>query len=93
MIRAKVNLSGGAKNVTGSNIAAVRIRCGYTQTELSQKLRARGLDICRDSMCRIECGKRQTTDCEVAIIADTLNVTVGELHANVEFRILQGLEV
>lgn len=67
-------------NVVGKNVEVARIRIGYTQRQLSEKLEVYGLSICRDSVCRIERGARQVTDFEALMIAHVLNVDMNQLY-------------
>ena len=63
----------GLNNVCGKNIAVLR-----KNMELSQRQLA-GLDIDKNAVQRIECGKRFVTDIEVIVIADTLGVSLEAL--------------
>lgn len=80
MKRSPQLITGGAKNIIGKNVEAARIRCGYTQKQLSEKLEVLGLSICRDSICRIERGARQVTDFEALMIGYVLNVDMNQLY-------------
>ncbi len=66
----------GLKNVTGTNIKKARLKVGMSQTELSTKLQDLGVVIERDSISRIESGKRVVLDYELAQISKILNVPI-----------------
>ena len=50
-----------------------------SQRALADKLQLYGLDLDKNAIQRIECGKRFVTDIELVIFAETLNVSVLEL--------------
>lgn len=55
----------GLNNVSGKNIAVFRKELGLSQRELSDSLQLIGLDIDKNAIQRIECGKRFVTDIEL----------------------------
>lgn len=50
-----------------------------SQRALADKLQLYGLDLDKNAIQRIECGKRFVTDIELVVLAETLNVSVLEL--------------
>lgn len=75
----------GLNNVCGKNIARFRMEMGISQRELADKMQLVGIDIDKNAIQRIECGKRFVTDIEVIAFAKVFNVTLKELlslHSN-----------
>lgn len=75
------NKNGDLNNISGANIAKIRksISPTMSQRALADKLQLYGLDLDKNAIQRIECGKRFVTDIELVIFAETLNVSVLEL--------------
>ena len=71
--------SDGLNNVCGRKIAKYRKKLGISQRELADKLQLNGLDLDKNAIQRIECGKRFVTDIEIVKICKTLNRTFDEL--------------
>lgn len=69
----------GLNNVCGKNIAQFRIKMGISQRELADKMQLVGIDIDKNAIQRIECGKRFVTDIEVIAFAKVFQVTFEEL--------------
>lgn len=69
----------GLNNLCGKHISALRKELKISQRELADKLQLSGLDIDKNAIQRIECGKRFVTDIELAVIAGVLNKSVDEL--------------
>ena len=61
----------GLNNICGKNVAFLR--------QLADALQLAGLDIDKNAVQRIECGKRFVTDIEIIAIADTLGVSLDAL--------------
>ena len=61
----------GLNNVCGKNVAFLRKNMGLSQRA--------GLDIDKNAVQRIECGKRFVTDIEIIAIADTFGVSLDAL--------------
>ena len=55
----------GLNNICGKNIAKLRIGKGLSQRELADKMQLVGIDIDKNAIQRIECGKRFVTDIEI----------------------------
>lgn len=69
----------GKNNLCGGNIAAVRKSLKISQRELADRLQLAGLDIDKNAIQRIECGKRFVTDIELVILSQVLGKTISEL--------------
>ena len=68
----------GLNNVCGKNIAVLRKNMELSR-QLADAFQLAGLDIDKNAVQRIECGKRFVTDIEVIVIADTLGVSLEAL--------------
>lgn len=71
--------SDGLNNVCGKNVAYFRIKMGISQRELADKMQLAGIDIDKNAIQRIECGKRFVTDIEVIAFAKVYGITLEEL--------------
>lgn len=69
----------GKNNICGSAISAKRIELQLSQRELAERLQLNGLDIDKNAVQRIECGKRFVTDIELKVISNALSLTYNEL--------------
>lgn len=69
----------GRNNLCGKNIAARRIAMNISQRELADRLQLVGLDVDKNAVQRIECGKRFVTDIELVALAKVFGVTPNEL--------------
>lgn len=69
----------GLNNVCGKNIARFRMKTGISQRALADKMQLVGIDIDKNAIQRIECGKRFVTDIEVIAFAKVFEVTFEEL--------------
>lgn len=69
----------GLNNICGKHIYILRKELNISQRELADKLQLSGLDIDKNAIQRIECGKRFVTDIELVIIASVLNTSVDKL--------------
>ena len=74
------------KNVTGNNICGERIkklRLEYpeklSQRALADKLQLIGIDVDKNAIQRIECGKRFVTDIELRAFAEVFGVSIESL--------------
>ncbi len=72
----------GNNNVCGKNIARYRKDMKISQRELADKLQLIGLDIDKNAIQRIECGKRFVTDIEIIAFSKVLNVSFEDLLIN-----------
>lgn len=75
------NKNGELNNISGANIAVIRkgISPPMSQRALADKLQLYGLDLDKNAIQRIECGKRFVTDIELVIFAQALQVSVLDL--------------
>ena len=69
----------GLNNICGKSISALRKESGLSQRELADKLQLIGLDVDKNAIQRIECGKRFVTDIELITFAEFFNKTCDEL--------------
>ena len=71
--------SEGFCNICGKKIALVRKQTGISQRILAERMQLFGIDIDKNAIQRIECGKRFVTDIEIVVFSKVLNVTLNEL--------------
>lgn len=69
----------GKNNICGMNIAKHRKKMKISQREFADRLQLAGLDIDKNAIQRIECGKRFVTDIEMIAISKALNKNVDDL--------------
>lgn len=69
----------GLNNICGKNIARFRIKIGISQRELADKMQLVGIDIDKNAIQRIECGKRFVTDIEIIAFSKVFNVSFEDL--------------
>ena len=69
----------GLNNVCGKNIANLRGNMKISQRELADRMQLVGIDIDKNAIQRIECGKRFVTDIEIIAFSKVFNVTFDEL--------------
>lgn len=72
----------GLNNICGVNISKFRKELGISQRELADKLQLIGLDVDKNAIQRIECGKRFVTDIELVSFAKIFGKTFEELLNN-----------
>lgn len=77
----KTKTADGRANLCGKHIAKIRkaMRPKCSQKAFADKLQLLGLDVEKNAVQRIECGKRTVSDIELKIIADALKIAVDEL--------------
>lgn len=75
------NKNGDSNNLSGRNISRIRkgMKPTLSQRALADKLQLNGIDVDKNAIQRIECGKRFVTDIELVVIAKVLGVSVMEL--------------
>lgn len=71
--------SDGLNNICGKNIANFRTKLKISQRELADRMQLVGIDIDKNAIQRIECGKRFVTDIEIISFAKVFNVSYDEL--------------
>ncbi len=69
----------GLNNVCGKNIARLRMNLKISQRALAEMMQLVGIDIDKNAIQRIECGKRFVTDIEIIAFAKIFNVTFDEI--------------
>ena len=69
----------GLNNICGKNIAKFRRNMKISQKKLADKMQLAGIDMDKNAIQRIECGKRFVTDIEIIGFAQVCNVTLEEL--------------
>ncbi len=71
----------GRNNISGRKIMEYRMKLpgSVSQNGLASMLQVEGLDLDKNAIQRIECGKRFVTDIELKVFAKVLNVTYGDL--------------
>ena len=69
----------GRNNISGKNIAQYRIALKISQRELAEQMQLVGIDIDKNAIQRIECGKRFVTDIEIVAFAKVFNVSLEAL--------------
>lgn len=66
----------GSRNICGQKVYEARARKRMTQAELAAKLQTQGVNIERDSISKLESGKRFVADYEIVVLAKVLDVSV-----------------
>ena len=74
--------SDGKNNICGKNIAFYRKNMKISQRELADILQLNGLDIDKNAIQRIECGKRFVTDIEIIALSQVLHINYNDLLSN-----------
>ena len=69
----------GLNNICGRKIAILRKDMKISQRILADKLQLLGLDVDKNAIQRIECGKRFVTDIELVAISKLFDISVNEL--------------
>lgn len=69
----------GRNNLCGKQVAALRKANKWSQRALAARLQLVGLDIDKNAVQRLECGKRFVTDIELAALAQVFEVTTQQL--------------
>ncbi|MBQ8763439.1 MAG: helix-turn-helix transcriptional regulator [Clostridia bacterium] len=69
----------GLNNICGKNIARLRMEMKISQRELADMMQLVGIDIDKNAVQRIECGKRFVTDIEIIAFAEIFKVSYDEL--------------
>ena len=69
----------GLNNICGKKSAELRKELKISQRILADRLQLSGLDVDKNAIQRIECGKRFVTDIELLAFSKIFDVTVDEL--------------
>ena len=75
-----------SNNLCGKNVSALRKAKSpkMSQRALADKLQLLGIDVDKNAIQRIECGKRFVTDIELRALAEVFSVTLDELISTAE---------
>ena len=75
------NKNGSSNNIAGKNIAKIRkeITPVMSQRALADKMQLFGIDLDKNAIQRIECGKRFITDIELLAFSKVLNTSLENL--------------
>lgn len=71
--------SDGKNNICGKRVSNIRMSMNISQRELADRLQIAGLDIDKNAIQRIECGKRFVTDIELVVLSKVLDCELGDL--------------
>ena len=69
----------GLNNICGKNISSLRLNLKISQRELADRMQLVGIDIDKNAIQRIECGKRFVTDIEIAAFSKVFHVSYEDL--------------
>ena len=69
----------GLNNICGRNIAKFRMDLKISQRELADRMQLVGIDVDKNAIQRIECGKRFVTDIEIIAFSKVFNVSYEDL--------------
>ncbi len=69
----------GLNNICGKNVAYYRKKMNISQRKLADLLQLEGLDVDKNAIQRIECGKRFVTDIEITALASVLKIGYADL--------------
>lgn len=72
----------GLNNLCGKNITKFRVALKVSQRELADRMQLVGIDIDKNAIQRIECGKRFVTDIEIVAFSKIFNVSFEDLLIN-----------
>lgn len=77
----KNKTSHGTNNLCGKKLSLLRkqLTPKVSQRAFADKLQLQGIDLDKNAIQRIECGKRFVTDIELKAFAQILNITTDEL--------------
>lgn len=69
----------GLNNICGKNISCLRMERKISQRELADRMQLIGIDIDKNAIQRIECGKRFVTDIEVVAFSKVFDVKLEDI--------------
>ena len=75
------NKNGGKNNLAGEKIRALRLTSPtkLSQRALADRMQLIGIDVDKNAIQRIECGKRFITDIELKAFSDIFGVSLDDL--------------
>ena len=71
----------GSLNLCGAKITRLRKREKLSQNALAKKLQLNGMDLDKNAIQRIECGRRFVTDMELKAFSNLFDVAMEDLVA------------
>lgn len=75
-----INKTGdGKNNICGKNISRLRMQLKISQRELADRMQLVGMDLDKNAIQRIECGKRFVTDIEIIAFAKVFSTNYDDL--------------
>lgn len=77
-------IDGANMNMVGDRVRELRIKKGFSQQRLSEKLEVLAIYICRGSISRIEDKQRTVTDIELYGLSKVLEVPIESLFEPLE---------
>lgn len=69
----------GLNNICGKTVSRLRTTLKISQRELADRMQLVGIDIDKNAIQRIECGKRFVTDIEIVAFSKVFNVSFEDL--------------
>ena len=69
----------GKNNICGERVAIFRKKMNISQRKLAERLQIAGIDVDKNAIQRIECGKRFVTDIELIALSSVLECSLEEL--------------
>jgi len=69
----------GSNNICGKKVAKFRKDLKISQRILADRLQLSGLDVDKNAIQRIECGKRFVTDIELVALSKVLDISFDDL--------------
>lgn len=76
----KVNKYKGKSNYMGQIIAKSRKSHKLSQNQLASKMQLQGVNIGKNDISKIECGKRIIKDYELIALKDILELDINNIH-------------
>lgn len=75
------NKNGGKNNICGENVRKLRLSypTKLSQRGLADKMQLIGIDVDKNAIQRIECGKRFVTDIELKAFSEIFGVSIDQL--------------
>ena len=73
------NKNNGSNNLCGENVRLLRTEAKLSQRALADKLQRSGIDVDKNAIPRIECGKRFVTDIELRAFSIIFNTPIDKL--------------
>lgn len=71
-----------SNNLLGKRIRMLRLNSDFHVAELAREMQLRGCDITRETLVKIESGKRHITIKELITLKESLNITYEQIFDN-----------